>query len=269
VLVHTAGGGGVASTGTRVLVALAEALGLRVKAGPSVVPERGAEPLTLHATLAREPVRSSGGPVRVDGLIVAEPSALAQPDAVARVLEGGAIVVRADGVPEDVWRALPAPTQRAIQQAKVRLFALDAAAIAASASPEAGGRAGAAIAALVGAWLRVSALAERERLPEATVFERFGRRLAARGSAGASPSVDLVGALRAGGDRRRRPADGDGAARRAADSCRARAIPGDDRRREHRAVLGAGRLSLSHRPGRARRSVRGARRAARGHLVDP
>jgi pyruvate-ferredoxin/flavodoxin oxidoreductase len=198
VLVHAAGGRSVASAGTRVLVALAEALGLRVKAGPSVMPERGAELMTVHATFAREPVRSSGGPVRVDGLVVAEPSVLGQPETIAPVLEGGAIVVRAEGAPEDVWQALPAATQRAIQHAKLRLFTVDAAGIAASASSDPGGRGGAAVAALVGAWLRVSALGERERLPEATVFERLGRRLAGPGSAGTPASADLLAAVRAG-----------------------------------------------------------------------
>jgi pyruvate-ferredoxin/flavodoxin oxidoreductase len=186
----TAGSAGRATAAT-LAAALAQSLGLQVKAGPSSGPERRAEPLVFHATLAREPVRASGAPARLDALLVADPVALRRLD-LAPLREGGAVVVAADGPPEAVWQALPATARRGLVQLRQRLLTVPAGA-AESAAAAAAARPATILAALFGAFLGVSRLLERERLDEATVFGRLASRLAEP-----APADDLAAAMRRG-----------------------------------------------------------------------
>ncbi|MBI2218989.1 MAG: 2-oxoacid:acceptor oxidoreductase family protein [Candidatus Rokubacteria bacterium] len=187
------GGSTLLGTAATLSAALAQSLGLQVKAGPGWSAERDAEPVAFHARFSRTPVRASGGPPRVDVLLAADAIALGHLDP-ACVWDGGAVVVATDASPEDVWQGLAPAVRRALVQSKVRVYTVGGLSPHARMAPDA--RAMTIAATLVGAFLGVSGLVERERLDEKTVFERLARRLAERAVPDAG--LEVVAAIRHG-----------------------------------------------------------------------
>jgi pyruvate-ferredoxin/flavodoxin oxidoreductase len=187
---HATGGSTVVETAALITAALAQSLGLQVKAGPGWVAEREAEPVVFQAAFSRTAVRSAGGRAPVDVLLAADPSALRHLDPGA-VIEGGAVVVATDASPEELGQALSATLRRALVHSRVRVYAVAGAPPAAVKA-----HAAATVGALLGAFLSVSRIVERERLDGQTMFDQLVRRLAGHGVPEAD--VDLVAAVRRG-----------------------------------------------------------------------
>jgi len=181
--IHALGGWGASAVATDLALATAEAGGLHVKVRPAYGSERRGQPMSVSATLAAEAIRPNGEPGTLQVVILLDPSAIRRTEALTGLAEGGALVLQSSRPAGECWASLPAAAQREIGARRIRLFALDALAIAAEACPEASLRPAVACVAMAGAFLRVAPLPKVLLRDEAGVLSaletRFSRRLGA------------------------------------------------------------------------------------------
>ena len=194
--IHALGGWGASAVATDLALAAAEAGGLHVKARPAYGSERRGQPMTVSATLAPEAIRPNGEPGAMQVVILLDPNAIRRTEALAGLVEGGALVLQSSRPTAECWANLPATAQREIGRRGIRLFALDALAIAAELAPEAALRPAVACAAMAGAFLRLAPLPQALLGDEARVLSsleaRFGRRLGADAATAAQRMREAV-----------------------------------------------------------------------------
>jgi pyruvate-ferredoxin/flavodoxin oxidoreductase len=189
VRIHSMAGQGAMAMGRTLAVTAADLLGMSVKASPRHGADKRGLPTTFHAVLAPEPIRLAGEFPDADIVLASDPAVFHHASPLARLAEGGMVVVQGE-IPESVWRALPPSAQRTIQQRKIRLFHLDAFAIAAAEASEPELRYRMQGAAFVGAFFRALALSGRATLDETALFERLRQRVGRQFSADGEQVVE-------------------------------------------------------------------------------
>ncbi|MDE3172999.1 MAG: 2-oxoacid:acceptor oxidoreductase family protein, partial [Gemmatimonadota bacterium] len=129
------------------------------------------QPTTFYAVLAHEPVLLNCELKHVDVVLSPDPNVFRHSDPLAGLADGGVFVLQSDQSPDETWKSLPAHTRTQIRERNIKLFVLDAFAIAREEASDVEMRFRMQGAAFLGAFFRGSPLIAREGSSEARVFE--------------------------------------------------------------------------------------------------
>jgi pyruvate-ferredoxin/flavodoxin oxidoreductase len=194
---HSVGGFGSVTTNRLVATIAGEVFGLHVQAYPRYGSEKKGLPTTYYLTIAEEPVRQHGELERVDLVAVHDVAAFRHAAPLRGLVDGGTIFVPSpEAEPEAVWDALPADDRVEILRRRIRVVALDTAALARRHAPRPELVVRMQGIALVGAFLRVAPFAARAGLDRETLLEavrdRLGRFFGKRGAAVLEANLAVV-----------------------------------------------------------------------------
>lgn len=110
---------------------LLELKGLHSKAFPEPGPVAPGAPASLHVVAAPEPVRAGCAPAAADVVLAADPQAFTRSDPLAGLAEEGTLILQTGLTSEQaVWEAIPERSRAAILARRIRLYFIDALAIA-------------------------------------------------------------------------------------------------------------------------------------------
>ncbi len=175
--IHSVGGWGAITMGKTVALTAFELFGLHIKANPKYGSEKKGQPTTFYAVLAHEPIRLNCELRHVDVVLSPDPNVFRHSDPLAGLAEGGVFVIQSDLSPEDFWHTLPASARRTIRDRHIKLYVLDAFAIAMAEASDADLRYRMQGVAFMGAFFRTSPLLEREGLSEEALFAGITKQL--------------------------------------------------------------------------------------------
>lgn len=168
--IHSVGGWGAITMGKNVSLTAFELAGLNVKANPKYGSEKKGQPTTFYATLSREPVKINAELKNVDVVLSPDTNVFRHSNPLAGMSRGGVLVMQTDLSPDALWKQFPAEAKRFVRANDIRVFALDGFRIASEEASDPELRYRMQGAAFMGAFFKVSPLAEREGLDEATLF---------------------------------------------------------------------------------------------------
>ncbi len=212
--IHSVGGWGAITMGKNLAMTAFELLGLHIKANPKYGSEKKGQPTTFYAVLAHEPIRLNCELRHVDVVLSPDPNVFRHSDPLDGLAAGGVFVIQSDLSPESFWQTLPAKARQTIRDRKIKLYVLDAFAIARKEASDVELRYRMQGAAFMGAFFATSPLLAREGVSEKSVFEGIRKQLAKKfGSKGEQVVEDNVRVIRHGFDEVREvePAEGDSA----------------------------------------------------------
>jgi pyruvate-ferredoxin/flavodoxin oxidoreductase len=169
--IHSVGGWGAITTGKNLAVTAFELAGLHVKANPKYGSEKKGQPTTFYATLSRGRNRLNGELRHVNVVLSPDANVFRHSSPVAGLADGGALVMQSELSPAECWASIPGWAREHIRTRGIRVYALDGFRIAADEASDAELRYRMQGAAFMGAFFRVSPLAEQENLDEARIFE--------------------------------------------------------------------------------------------------
>ena len=128
---HSVGGWGAITTGKNLAMTLFDLLGYHIKANPKYGSEKKGQPTTYYLAAAPEPIRVVCEYFHVDVVLSPDPNVFNHTNALAGLKTGGVFVIQSDqDDPEKVWATIPANYQKMIVENGIRVFYLDAFAIA-------------------------------------------------------------------------------------------------------------------------------------------
>jgi pyruvate-ferredoxin/flavodoxin oxidoreductase len=196
---HSIGGFGSVTTNKLVASLVGGRFGLHVQAYPRYGSEKKGLPTTYYLTVARERIRQHGELDHVDFVPLHDLAAFRQGNPLAGLVDGGTVFVSsAETRPEAIWTSIPSEFRREILERRIRLAALDTAALARERAPRPDLVLRMQGVALVGAFLRLTPFAAAAGLDRDQLFaairphlERF---FGKRGSRVVDANLDLVSA---------------------------------------------------------------------------
>ncbi|HLF57073.1 MAG TPA: 2-oxoacid:acceptor oxidoreductase family protein [Thermoanaerobaculia bacterium] len=131
VRLHSVGGWGAITTGKNLAMTLFELLGYHIKANPKYGSEKKGQPTTYYLSVAPEPIRVNCEYFFVDVVLSPDPNVFHHTNPLAGLKEGGVFVLQSDKTdPAEIWAEIPPPFQKIVREKRIRVFALDAFAIA-------------------------------------------------------------------------------------------------------------------------------------------
>jgi pyruvate-ferredoxin/flavodoxin oxidoreductase len=199
--IHSVGGWGAITMGKNLAMTAFELLGLHIKANPKYGSEKKGQPTTFYAVLAHEPIRLNCELRHVDVVLSPDPNVFRHSDPLDGLAEGGVFVIQSDLSPDSFWQTLPAKARHTIRERKIKLYVLDAFAIARKEASDVDLRYRMQGAAFMGAFFATSPLLAREGVSEKSVFEGMRKQLAKKfGSKGEQVVEDNVRVIRRGFD---------------------------------------------------------------------
>ena len=128
--IHSVGGWGAITMGKNLAMTAFELLGMHIKANPKYGSEKKGQPTTFYAVLAHEPIRLNCELRYVDVVLSPDPNVFRHSDPLDGLATGGVFVIQSDLSPESFWQTLPAKARQTIRERKIKLYVLDAFAIA-------------------------------------------------------------------------------------------------------------------------------------------
>lgn len=176
--IHSVGGWGAITMGKNVAMTAFDMFGLHVKANPKYGSEKKGQPTTFYGVLASEPVRLNGELKSVDIVLSPDANVFRHSDPLAGLADGGIFVIQSDREPLELWASLPATAQRAILDRKIRVYCLDAFAIAIAEASDTELRFRMQGNAFMGAFFSLAPLREARGLTEDALFEGIRKQLA-------------------------------------------------------------------------------------------
>ena len=201
VRIHSVGGWGAITMGKSLAMTAFELFGMHIKANPKYGSEKKGQPTTFYAVLSHEPVRLNCELKHVDVVLAPDPNVFRHSDPLAGLADGGVFVIQSELEPEAFWLTLPAQARATVRERKIRLFVLDAFAIARQEASDVELRYRMQGAAFLGAFFNTSPLLEREETTEARLFEGILAQLKKKfGHRGAAVVADNVRVIRRGFD---------------------------------------------------------------------
>lgn len=193
---HSIGGLGSVTTNKLLATIMGELFGKQVQAYPRYGSEKKGLPTTYFLTLADEPIRLHAELKTVDFVPLHDVSGFHQ-GALVGLVDGGTVFVQSALTdPADIWASVPERAREEIARRRIRLIALDTAAMARRRAPRPELVLRMQGVALVGVFLRVSPFAaaagyDREQLL-AEVRKRLGRFYGKRGEAVVDANLALI-----------------------------------------------------------------------------
>jgi pyruvate-ferredoxin/flavodoxin oxidoreductase len=194
---HSIGGFGSVTTNKLVATLVGELFGKRVQAYPRYGSEKKGLPTTYYLTIADEQIRTHAELDRVDFVPLHDVSAFNLGDPLAGLVDGGDLFIQSTlGSPDAIWASIPATARAELLARRIRVTALDTAALARRHAPRPELELRMQGVALVGVFLRVAPFArqaglDRERLLEA-VGERLGRFFGKRGGSVVRANLEVI-----------------------------------------------------------------------------
>jgi pyruvate-ferredoxin/flavodoxin oxidoreductase len=201
VRIHSVGGWGAITMGKNLAMTAFELFGMHIKANPKYGSEKKGQPTTFYAVLSHDPVRLNCELKHVDVVLSPDPNVFRHSDPLAGLAEGGVFVIQSDLAPDAFWATLPARARATIRERKIRVFVLDAFAIAREEASDVELRYRMQGAAFLGAFFNTSPLLEREETTETRLFEGIRAQLTKKfGHRGTAVVEDNVRVIRRGFD---------------------------------------------------------------------
>jgi len=201
VRIHSVGGWGAITMGKNLAMTAFELLGLHIKANPKYGSEKKGQPTTFYAVFAHEPIRLNCELRHVNVVLSPDPNVFRHSDPLDGLAPGGVFVIQSDLAPDSFWQTLPAGARHTIRERKIRLYVLDAFAIARKEASDAELRYRMQGAAFMGAFFAKSLLLATEGVTEKSVFEGIRKQLAKKfASKGERVVEDNVRVIRRGFD---------------------------------------------------------------------
>ena len=177
VRIHSVGGWGAITMGKNLTHTLFDLLGLHVKSNPKYGSEKKGQPTTFYAVFAHHPVRINCELKHVDVVLSPDPNVFRHSNPLAGLAAEGTFVIQHHGTPEELWRGLPPAARKIIRDRQLRVFHLDAFAIARAETEVADLQFRMQGAAFQGAFFRTSPILERESLDEGRLFTTIEEQL--------------------------------------------------------------------------------------------
>ncbi len=199
--IHSVGGWGAITMGKNLAMTAFELFGMHIKANPKYGSEKKGQPTTFYAVLSHHPVRLNCELKHVDVVLSPDPNVFRHSDPLAGLAEGGVFVIQSDLDPDAFWQTLPDRARATIRERKIRVFVLDAFAIAREEASDVELRYRMQGAAFLGAFFKTSPLLARENSTEARLFEGIRVQLKKKfGHRGVAVVEDNVRVIRRGFD---------------------------------------------------------------------
>jgi len=213
---HSIGGFGSVTTNKLVATLAGELFGKQVQAYPRYGSEKKGLPTTYYLTIADEPIRLHAELEQVEFVPLHDVSAFALGDPLSGLADGGDVFIQSPLTdPEAIWGSIPASYRAEIIARRIRVTALDTAALALRHAPRPEFQVRMQGVALVGVFLRVSPFAARAGMDRAgllaAVRGQLGRFFGKRGGSVVDANleviaeaydglIDVTGAIGAGAD---------------------------------------------------------------------
>jgi pyruvate-ferredoxin/flavodoxin oxidoreductase len=191
------GGFGSVTTNKLVATLAGELFDKIVQAYPRYGSEKKGLPTTYYLTIADEPIRLHAELDQVEFVPLHDVAAFALGDPLAGLVDGGSVFIQSTKVdPEAIWTSIPAAARAEILARRIRVTALDTAALAAAHAPRQDLLVRMQGVALVGVFLRVSPFAARAGLDRealmAAVRSRLGRFFGKRGGSVVDANLAVI-----------------------------------------------------------------------------
>ena len=181
VRMHSVGGWGAVTTGKNLAMTLFELLGWDIKANPKYGSEKKGMPTTYFLSAAPEPIRIHCEYTHVDVVLSPDPNVFLHTNAVAGLAKGGVLVIQSNlGDAAAVWATFPLHAQKHIVEQGIRVYYLDAFAIAREESSNPDLQLRMQGNAFQGAFFRASDVKERAGLSEEALFTAIENQLQAK-----------------------------------------------------------------------------------------
>ena len=169
---HSIGGFGSVTTNKLVATLVGELFEKHVQAYPRYGSEKKGLPTTYYLTIADQPIRQHAELTRVELVPLYAASAFAQGNPLSGLADGGTVFVQTPlSDPQEIWLSVPSDARAEMLARRIRLTALDTAALAQQYSPRPDLVVRMQGVAQVGVFLRVSPFAERAGLDREALFE--------------------------------------------------------------------------------------------------
>ena len=175
--IHSVGGWGAITTGKNLAMTVFELFGMHIKANPKYGSEKKGQPTTFYSVFAHEPIRLNCELRHVDVVLSPDPNVFHHSNPLEGLADDGVFVIQSDVSPEDFWQTLPAKARETILEKRIKLFVLDAFAIARQEASDVELRYRMQGAAFMGAFFATSPLIAREGSTEQIVFEGIRKQL--------------------------------------------------------------------------------------------
>ena len=199
--IHSVGGWGAITMGKNLAMTAFELLGMHIKANPKYGSEKKGQPTTFYAVLAHEPIRLNCELRNDDVVLSPDPNVFRHSDPLDGLATGGVFVIQSDLSPEAFWQTLPSAARHTIRKRKIKVYVLDAFAIARKEASDIELRYRMQGAAFMGAFFATTPLLAREGSSEKSVFEGIRKQLAKKfGSKGEQVVEDNLRVIRRGFD---------------------------------------------------------------------
>ena len=169
--IHSIGGWGAITMGKNMTKTLFDLLGLYVKSNPKYGSEKKGQPTTFFATFAHAPLRLNCSLRQVDVVMSPDPNVFGHSNPLAGLADGGVFIMQTDKVPAQLWAELPSWARKSIVQRQIRVFAIDAFAIARSEATDTELQYRMQGNAFQGAFFRTSPLMAKEGIAESDLFQ--------------------------------------------------------------------------------------------------
>ena len=195
---HSIGGFGSVTTNKLVATLVGELFDKQVQAYPRYGSEKKGLPTTYYLTIADAPIRVHAELDLVDFVPLHDVSAFGLGSPLSGLIDGGDLFIQSPlASPEAVWASIPVEARAEILARRIRVTALDTAALALRHSPRPELQIRMQGVALVGVFLRVAPFAAaagmgRHRLLEA-VGQRLGRFFGKRGANVVRANLAVIG----------------------------------------------------------------------------
>ena len=196
---HSIGGFGSVTTNKLIATIVGEVFDKFVQAYPRYGSEKKGLPTTYYLTIADEPIHTHAELERVDLVPLHDVAAFGLGNPLAGLVDGGTLFLQSELTdPGAIWATIPTTARAEIIRRRIRVTALDTAALARARSPRPDLVLRMQGIALVGVFLRVSPFAAEAGLDRqallAAVGERLGRFFGKRGRAVIEANLELVAA---------------------------------------------------------------------------
>src|SRR6266508_4739451 len=194
---HSIGGFGSVTTNKLLAALVGDLFGLYVQAYPRYGSEKKGLPTTYFLTIAEEPIRAHAELERVDFVPLHDVAAFSQGAPLRGLVDGGTVFVQSPLVDaERIWASVPVRARTEILERRIRLVALDTAALARKHAPRPDLLVRMQGVALVGVFLRVAPFAPRAGLDKEQLMvatrERLARFFGKRGGAVVDANMAVV-----------------------------------------------------------------------------
>ena len=161
---HSVGGFGSVTTNKVIATIAGNVFGKDVQAYPKYGSEKKGLPTTYYLTIADSHIYMHSELEHVDLLCINDPTAILSPLTLEGLLPGGAIFMQSPYTdPVDVWKRIPAANQQIIREKKIRVYFCDMVKIAREVASEADLQMRMQGIVLLGAFLKLTPYAKRER----------------------------------------------------------------------------------------------------------